>query len=200
MKLRLLSLSLIIFSLFIFSFIISLPCFSQQDNSSQKLTAESNKDFEAQFISGLHLNGDPFNTFGAEARLNYYISDGLLLGIGAMYSYDVEQNFYTPNASLTAKFSMNKISPYARVAAGPNFSSFGGSSAGLYFSVGAGVEYKINEKTGINFELGTKNFSYHKKEMESTRVKFGSGLREGDETHIIYYSYFSPSLGINYKF
>ncbi len=199
MKLRLLPLSLIIFS-FIISFIISFPCFSQQDNSSQKLTAETNKDFEAQFISGLHLNGDPFNTFGAEARLNYYISDGLLLGIGAMYSYDVEQNFYTPNASLTAKFSMNKVSPYARVAAGPNFSSFGGSSAGLYFSVGGGVEYKINEKTGINFELGTKNFSYHKKEMESARVKFGFGLREGDETHIIYYTYFSPSLGINYKF
>ena len=199
MKLRLLPLSLIIFS-FVISFISSLPCYSQQDNSSQKLIAESNKDFEAQFISGLHLNGDPFNTFGAEARLNYNISDGLLLGIGAMYSYDVEQNYYTPNASLTAKFSMNKISPYARVAAGPNFSSFGGSSAGIYFSIGAGIEYKINERTGFNFELGTKNFSYHKKEMESARVKFGFGLREGDETHIIYYSYFSPSLGINYKF
>ncbi len=199
MKLRLLPLSLIIFCVII-SFIISLPSYSQQDNSSQKLTPNNNKDFEAQFISGLHLNGDPFNMFGAEARLNYYISDGLLLGIGAMYSYAVEQNFYTPNASLTAKFSMNKISPYARVAAGPNFSSFGGSSAGLYFSVGGGVEYKINEKTGINFELGTKNFSYHKKEMESARVKFGSGLREGDDTDLIYYSYFSPAIGINYKF
>ena len=195
MKLRLLPLSLNIFSLFIFSVIISLPCYSQQDNSSQKLTAETNKDFEAQFISGLHLNGDPFNTFGAEARLNYNISDGLLFGIGAMYSYDVEQNFYTPNASLTAKFSMNKISPYARVAAGPNFSSFGGSSAGLYFSVGAGIEYKINEKTGINFEFGSQSFSYHKME-----TAFNSNLDAYEKDVLIYYTYFSPSVGINYKF
>lgn len=190
MELRLLSLSLILFS-----FIISIPCFSQQDNSSQKLTNKNNKDFEAQFISGLHLNGDPFNTFGAEARLNYNISDGLLLGIGAMYSYDVEQNYYTPNASLTAKFSMNKISPYARVAAGPNFSSFGGSSAGIYFSIGAGIEYKINEKTGINFEFGSQSFSYHKKE-----TAFNSNLDAYEKDVFIYYSYFSPSVGINYKF
>lgn len=194
MKLRLLPLSLIIISVII-SVIISLPSYSQQDNSSQKLTPNNNRDFEAQFISGLHLNGDPFNTFGAEARLNYYISDGLLLGIGAMYSYAVEQNFYTPNASLTAKFTMNKISPYARVAAGPNFSSFGGSSAGLYFSIGAGVEYKINEKTGLNFELGTKNFSYHKMETAYNRH-----LDSYEKDVIISYSYFSPSVGINYKF
>lgn len=198
MKQKLHFLSLIIFSI-IFSIIISViipsDCYSQQENSSQKLTNKNNRDFEAQFISGLHFNGDPFNTFGAEVRLNYNISEGLLLGIGAMYSYDVEQNFYTPNASLTAKFSMNKTAPYARIAAGPNFSSFGGSTAGIYFSVAAGLEYKINETTGVNFELGTKNFSYHKKE-----TAYNSNLDSYEKDVLIYYSYFSPAIGLNWKF
>lgn len=183
----------------IFALLFLLPSlsFSQQINSSQKLSQKftNEKKFEAQLMGNLFLNGDPVKSVGTEARLSYCIVEGIFLGAGALFAYDVNVNYFSPNASVAFKLSMNRTASYLKFAAGPNFTSVGESTPGIFYSIGGGVEYRINDFVGMNFELSVKSFSYHK-EISGMSVDFSNPKVNG----LFRASYFAPSVGLNWKF
>lgn len=157
--------------------LISSSLYSQTNNEIKK--------FEAQIHYDQYLYSDGLFLYGIDARLNYEVSNNIFLGAGFLFSNDNE-NFYSPNVNIQAKFTSNKIAPYINIAGGPNFSGSAGSSPGMYFSLGPGIEYKANKYLGINLELSVKSFSY----KPNTVTK----------SERVYYTYFSPSIGMCYKF
>lgn len=140
--------------------------------------------YEIQIAAGIPIDVAPVNVFITETNFYYQFEEGFYLGGGVLYAKDFENKYISPNISAIAQFNKDNISPYVKIAAGPNFTNTPGSS-GLYFSLGGGAKYVLSDKIDLTTELVMKSFSYS--------VNTTAGRNR------INYSYFIPYAGIWFK-
>ncbi len=179
-------------------FLFALPClcFSQKKEMKNfgELPEPTIKKFEIQLQSGLLL--DKFRDFITnEVSVNYLVSDAIYAGAGLMYANQDFYDLYSPYGTITFKSSEAKIAPYGKIICGANFSTLSSSKPGIYFAIGAGVQYAISKKLGVAAELTHKSYSLYVEPDNNNYTFISSG-----ERNRIYYSYFTPSLGVSWKF